>query len=150
MIQIQEEIHHFVVWEGGLRGIKIVNKTLVNKVALPIHLHGLKWIQCSVGVGKRLRSLLPDPNPNTAKIPGPMDARSSSSVGLGFGTRIGITQLFPTLALDKHRFPCSFGPRVDVQVACRQRLPVHHLGLERRSLLLWMVIAHLLQSQLGL
>ena len=39
------------------------------------------------------------------KIPGPMDARFLSSVGLGFGTRKGRTQLFPVPALDKYRFP---------------------------------------------
>ena len=68
----------------------------------------LKCIQCSVGVWKCLRSLHPDPNPNTVdKIPGPMDARFLSSVGLGFGTRRGRTQLFPTLALDKIDFPSN-------------------------------------------
>ena len=39
------------------------------------------------------------------EIPGPMEARFLSSVGLGFGTRIGRTQLFPTPALDKNQFP---------------------------------------------
>ena len=46
--------------------------------------------------------------PTLDKIPGPMDARFLSSVGLGFGTRIGRTQHFPTPVLDKNRFP-SFG-----------------------------------------
>ena len=36
LIEIQEEIHHFVVWEGGgSRGTKIVNKHFVNKLAFP-------------------------------------------------------------------------------------------------------------------
>ena len=35
LIEIQEEIHHFAVWEGGLRGAKIVNKHFVNKLAFP-------------------------------------------------------------------------------------------------------------------
>ena len=43
----------------------------------------------------------PDPTPILDKIPGPMEARFLSSVGLGFGTRIGRTQLCPTPALDK-------------------------------------------------
>ena len=35
-MEIQEEIHHFAGWEGGwLRGAKIVNKNLVNKLAFP-------------------------------------------------------------------------------------------------------------------
>ena len=42
-----------------------------------------------------------EPSPHTTtptldKIPGPMDARFVSSVGFGFGTRKGRTQLFPT------------------------------------------------------
>ena len=45
------------------------------------------------------------PTPILDKIPGPMDARFLSSVGLGFGTHIGRTQLFPTPALDKNRHP---------------------------------------------
>ena len=36
LIEIQEEILHFAGWEGGgLRGAKIVNKNLVNKLAFP-------------------------------------------------------------------------------------------------------------------
>ena len=62
----------------------------------------LKCIQCSVGVWKCLRSL---PTPILDKIPGPMEARFLSSVGLGFGTRIGRAQLVPTPTLDKNRFP---------------------------------------------
>ena len=35
--EIQEEIHHLAGWEGGgFRGIKIVNKIFVNKLAFPI------------------------------------------------------------------------------------------------------------------
>ena len=45
-----------------------------------------------------------NPTPILDKIPGPMDARFFASVGLGFGTRIGRTQLFPTPALDKIDF----------------------------------------------
>ena len=44
------------------------------------------------------------PTPMLDKNPRPMDARFLSSVGLGFGTRIGRTQLFPTPMLDKNRF----------------------------------------------
>ena len=38
LIEIQEEIHHFAGWEGGgsgLRGTKLVNKNIVNKLAFP-------------------------------------------------------------------------------------------------------------------
>ena len=35
LIEIQEEIHDFAGWEGGLRGTKIVNKNIVNKLAFP-------------------------------------------------------------------------------------------------------------------
>ena len=36
LVEIQEEIHHFAGWErGGLRGTKIVNHNLVNKLAFP-------------------------------------------------------------------------------------------------------------------
>ena len=31
----QEEIHHFVGWEGGLKGCEIVNKHFLNKLAFP-------------------------------------------------------------------------------------------------------------------
>ena len=51
------------------------------------------------------RSLPPDSTPTLDEIPGPMDARFLSSVGLGFGTRIGRAQLFPTPVLDKNRLP---------------------------------------------
>ena len=43
------------------------------------------------------------------KIPGLTDARCLSSVGLGFGTRIGKTQLFPTPALDMNLSPIYQG-----------------------------------------
>ena len=36
------------------------------------------------------------PTPTLDKIPGPLDARFLSSVGLGFDTSIRRTQLFPT------------------------------------------------------
>ena len=42
------------------------------------------------------------PTPTLDKIPGLMDARFLSSVGLGFGTSIGRTQLFPAPILDKN------------------------------------------------
>ena len=36
-VEIQEEIHYFVGWEGGgLRGTNIVNRNYVNKLAFPI------------------------------------------------------------------------------------------------------------------
>ena len=35
LIEIQEEIHHFAGWGGGLRGTKVVNKHFVNKRAFP-------------------------------------------------------------------------------------------------------------------
>ena len=34
-IGIQEEIHHFAGWEGGLTGTKILNKHFVKKLAFP-------------------------------------------------------------------------------------------------------------------
>ena len=52
-----------------------------------------------------LTHFLQTPTPTLDKIPGPVDARFLSAVGLGFGTCIGRTQLFPTSALDKYRFP---------------------------------------------
>ena len=55
----------------------------------------LKCIQCSVGAWKCLKSLPPDPTPILDKIPGPMDARFLSSVGLGFGIRIGRSTTLP-------------------------------------------------------
>ena len=37
LVEIQEEIHHFLGWEGGgLRGTKIANKNFVNKLAFAI------------------------------------------------------------------------------------------------------------------
>ena len=48
------------------------------------------------------------PTPILDKVHGPMDARFLSSVGLGFGTCVGRSQLFPTTAgpaLGKNRFP---------------------------------------------
>ena len=33
--EIQEEIHHFAGWEGGLMRTKIVNRNFVNKLAFP-------------------------------------------------------------------------------------------------------------------
>ena len=37
LIEIQEEIHHFAVLGGGLKGAKIVNKNFVNnKLVFPI------------------------------------------------------------------------------------------------------------------
>ena len=37
LIEIQEEIHHFVGWEGGgVRDANLVNKHSVNKLAFPI------------------------------------------------------------------------------------------------------------------
>ena len=36
LTEITEEIHHFAGWEGGrLRGTKVVNKNVVNKLAFP-------------------------------------------------------------------------------------------------------------------
>ena len=52
------------------------------------------------------------PTPLLDKNPGPMDARFLSSVGLGFGTRIGRTQLFPTPVLDKNQLPIDYPFRV--------------------------------------
>ena len=53
LIEIQEEIHHFVGWEGGgSRGTKIVNKTFVNKLAFPtfgIHAHSYPSVSALAG-----------------------------------------------------------------------------------------------------
>ena len=68
--------------------------------------------------GNASGAFLQTPTPILDRIPGLMDARFLSSVGLGFGTRIGRTQLFPTPALDKNRFPnevtrcCHSPPRL--------------------------------------
>ena len=55
----------------------------------------LKCIKCSVGVWKCLRSFLQTPTPILDKIPGPMDARFLSSVGLVFGICIGRSTTLP-------------------------------------------------------
>ena len=55
--------------------------------------------------GNASGAFLQIPTSTLDKIPGPMDAGFLFSVGLGFGTRFGRTQLFPTPVLDKNRFP---------------------------------------------
>ena len=53
-----------------------------------------------------------------------------SSVGLGFGTRIGRTQLFPTPMLDKNRFPniCLL-PQTSTTCFNLKNFKFHHLEL---------------------
>ena len=71
LIEIQEEIHHFAEWEGGgLMGAKIVNKNIVNKLALPI----LLFLE--------LRPRLPGTRPEFLEIQqfGPCTRQSGSQV----------------------------------------------------------------------
>ena len=53
LIEIKEEIHHFVGWEGGLRGTKIVNKNFVNKQAFSAkkNLYKISRTSSTISVG---------------------------------------------------------------------------------------------------
>ena len=46
-IEIKEEIHHFAVLGGGVRGTKSVNKLVVNKLAFPKNVASLKEMASS-------------------------------------------------------------------------------------------------------
>ena len=74
------------------------------------------------------------PTPILDKIPGPMNARFLSSVGLGFGTRIGRTQLFPTPALDKNRFPKKVLRKVPARNGVPRKVPKKVLWVLRLDL----------------